>query len=119
MDYLRRGQLKYITPQVLSKPSLEQTLAKKQLSKFFTDEMEQTGRYFYEMNEESEDYTVYETDRLHKRKIVKPELSIAKYACSTSNKKLFFGSPNSLLLIEDLAYRLSLKELQDMFDECV
>jgi hypothetical protein len=60
------------------------------------------------MDEDANDYTVFETERTLKRKIVKPEISIAKYACSTANKKLFFGSPNPLLLIEDLAYRLSL-----------
>jgi hypothetical protein len=43
-----------------------------------------------------------------KRKIVKPEISVAKFAVSGHNKKLFFGKPNPLLMIEDLAYRLSL-----------
>ena len=73
--------------------------------------MEQTSRYFYEMNEDNNDYTVYEADRKLKRKIVKPEISVAKFACSTHNKKLFFGMANPLLLIEDLAARLSLEEL--------
>lgn len=41
---------------------LEQTLAKKHFSKFFQDEMSQSTRYFYEMEEEQEDYTVYEAD---------------------------------------------------------
>lgn len=44
-------------------------------------------------------------------------MSIAKYACSTPNKKLFFGKPNPLLLIEDLAYRLSLQELEDILGD--
>ncbi len=71
------------------------------------------------MNEDANDYTVYEADKLYKRKIVKPEISVAKYACSAHNKKLFYGSPNPLLVIEDLAYRFSLEELQGMFDESV
>ena len=54
------------------------------------------------------DYTVYEADSQTKRKNVKPEMSVAKYACSEHNKKLFFGKPNPLLILEDLAYRLSL-----------
>jgi hypothetical protein len=36
-----------------------------------------------------------------------------------NGKKLFFGSPNPLLLLEDLSYRLSLSELKAMFDNCV
>lgn len=71
------------------------------------------------MDEESNDYTVYEADRLYKRKIVKPELSAAKYACSAHNKKLFFGGANPLLIIEDLAYRLSLEELQGILDDTI
>lgn len=69
------------------------------------------------MDEESNDYTVYEADRSLKRKIVKPEMSVAKYACSSHNKKLFFGAPNPLLMLEDLAYRLTLKELEDVMSE--
>ena len=69
------------------------------------------------MDEESNDYTVYEADRQYKRKIIKPELSAAKFICSAHNKKLFFGSPNPLLMLEDLAYRLTLEELQEMFKE--
>lgn len=61
------------------------------------------------MNEEANDYTVYETDKSLKRKIAKPEISTAKFACSTPNKKLFFGMPNPLILIEDLAYNLTLE----------
>jgi hypothetical protein len=44
-------------------------------------------------------------------------MSVAKYACSTPNKKLFFGKPNPLILIEDLAYRLTLKELEDIMGD--
>ena len=44
-------------------------------------------------------------------------MSVAKYACSTPNKKLLFGKPNPLLVIEDLAYRLSLEELEDIFGD--
>lgn len=89
------------------------------MQKFLTDEMQQTNRFFFEMEEEAEDYTIYEADKTLKRKIVKPEISIAKYACSTANKKLFFGSPNQLLLLEDLVYNLSLEKLKDIFNECV
>jgi hypothetical protein len=49
--------------------------------------------------------------------MAKPEISLAKYACSEHNKKLFFGAPNPLLMIEDLASRLSLEELEDIFKE--
>lgn len=49
--------------------------------------------------------------------MAKPEMSIAKYACSGHNKKLFFGKPNPLIMIEDLAYRLSLQELEDILEE--
>lgn len=71
------------------------------------------------MDEDAEDYTVYEADKSLRRKIVRPELTIAKYACSTPNKKLFFGHPNPLLLIEDLVYRLSLDELRDIYHDCL
>ena len=101
------------------KVSVEQTLAKKHFSKFFQDEMDQTGRYFYEMDEDANDYTVYEADSLYKRKLVKPEISVAKFACSALNKKLFFGSASPLLLIEDLAYRLSLEELQEIMSDSI
>lgn len=37
------------------------------------------------MDEEAEDYSVYEADRSLKRKIVKPEISVAKFVCSTHN----------------------------------
>ena len=76
--------------------------------------MQQSTNYFYELDEDQNDYTVYEADSQTKRKIAKPEMSIAKYACSGHNKKLFFGKPNPLLMIEDLAYRLSLQELEDI-----
>jgi hypothetical protein len=119
MEYLRRGNFKFMTRPKLESVKVEQTLAKKQFAKFFTDEIEQTTRYFSEMDEEANDYTIFETDRMLKRKMARPELSIAKYACSTHNKKLFFGKPNPLILIEDLAYRLTLQELQDIFDDCL
>jgi hypothetical protein len=51
--------------------------------------------------------------------MAKPEMTIAKFACSTPNKKLFFGKPNPLLLIEDLAYRLTLKELEDIMGDAI
>ncbi len=79
--------------------------------------MAQSTRFFYEQDEEAEDYTVYEANSQLKRKIAKPEMSVAKYACSTPNKKLFFGKPNPLLMIEDLAHRLSLKELEDIMGD--
>ncbi len=44
-------------------------------------------------------------------------MSVAKYAVSTPNKKLFFGKPNPLLLIEDLAYRLTLQELEEILGD--
>ena len=94
MDYLRQGQLKYMNPINLQPVQAEQTLAKKKLQKFLRDEMSQTNRYFFELEEEAEDYTIYEADKTLRRKIVRPELSIAKYACSTANKKIFFGAPS-------------------------
>ena len=109
--------MKYFSKPKFDIPSIEKTLAKKQFSKFFTDEMPQSTTYFYELDEDQNDYTVYEADSVTKRKMAKPEMSIAKYACSGHNKKLFFGKPNPLLMIEDLAYRLSLQELEDILEE--
>lgn len=72
------------------------------------------------MEEDAIDYTVYEADRQLKRKIVKPEISVAKFVCSSGqNKKLFFGAPSPLLMIEDLVCKLTLEELKDMFQDVV
>lgn len=119
MEYLRKGQVKYFNSPKIEAVKMEHTLAKKQFAKFFNDEMPQRNRYFYEIDEEAKDYTVYEADPQYKRKIAKPEISAAKYACSTHNKKLFFGKPNVLLLMEDIAARLSLEELKDIMNDCM
>ena len=111
--------MKYLYTPKFELMSVESTLAKKQFSKFFTDEMTETHRYFYEEDEESNDYTVYEADSTYKRKIVHPEISVAKYACSEHNKKLFFGKPSHLLMLEEIAYRLSVDELRNIFKEVV
>jgi hypothetical protein len=44
MEFLRKGQSKYISRPRFEKISVEMTLAKKHFSKFFQDEMEQTSR---------------------------------------------------------------------------
>ena len=132
MDFVRKGYLRYKFPPNLQKVKAEHTLAKKKMSKFFLDEMHQSGRFFYENPDEtplygeeqdggpgdteSTDFTVFEIDHQHKRKMAKPQLSIAKLACSMNNKKLFFGGPPELLAIEDIAYSIELEELKYIFD---
>lgn len=71
-------------------------MAKKKLTKFFSEEMSLTSRYFYEhdadfdneadeyqderVNPNELDFTVFEVDHSLKRKMAKPELSIARWA---------------------------------------
>ena len=62
--------------------------------------------------DEDADYTVFEIDHSYKRKLARPHISVARYVTTEFNKKLFFGSPNPLLLIEDLVYSLSLEDLR-------
>lgn len=66
--------------------------------------------------DEYNDYTVYESNRSLRRKIGRPQLTAARIVCSTHQKKVFFGSPDPLLVIEDAAARLTLAELEDTFD---
>ena len=54
------------------------------------------------------DYTVFEVNKLLRRKMARPHLSVAKYATTEARKKLFFGKPNPMLVIEDLAYHMEL-----------
>ena len=43
--------------------------------------------------------------------MAKPELSVAKFLTTKYEKKLFFGAPNPLIVLEDLAYNLELEEV--------
>ncbi|CDW83616.1 UNKNOWN [Stylonychia lemnae] len=133
IDYIRKGYFKYQFAPKIQKPQAEHTLAKKKFTKFFLDEMHQTGRFYYENadetplpgeeddggpgNPDSNDFTVYELDHLYKRKMAKPQLSIAKYACSMQNKKLFFGAPPELLAIEELAYNVDIEVMREIFQD--
>lgn len=46
---------------------------------------------------------------MNKRKMARPQLSVSKYAVTQMHKKLFFGSPDPLLLIEDLCETFTLE----------
>ena len=62
------------------------------------------------------DNTVYESNRQLRRKIGRPQLTAARIVASTHSKKVFFGQPDPLLVIEDACARLSIKQLEDLFD---
>jgi len=46
-------------------------------------------------------------------------MTSARYQASEQGKKLFFGMPNPLLIIEHLAATLSLEELQEIFYDTI
>eukprot|EP00347_Sterkiella_histriomuscorum_P017245 403350129 len=130
MEHLKKGDMKYLQKPKIDSVTAEQTLAKKKLSKFYVEDMYQSGRFFLENKEEEpmldeedggpgdikeNDYTVFEADSVLKRKCARPHLSVGKYACTEPNIKLFFGRPNPLLVLEDLAYNMDLQELKDIF----
>ena len=69
--------------------------------------------------EEFNDYTVYQDDPFLKRKIGLPQMTAARIVSSHQNKKVFFGKPNSLLVIEDICARLTLSQLEEIFYKCL
>ena len=62
------------------------------------------------------DNTVYESNKLLKRKIGRAQLTAGRIVSAQHGKKVFFGQPDPLLLMEDICARTSLKDLQDVFD---
>ena len=108
----------------------EYSLARKKLNKFFQEEIDQSttihfetdkmkGMYTHLNEDDFRDCTIYESDYLLKRKIGLPQLTAARMVCSHHAKKVFFGKPDSLLLIEEMCSRLSLKELQEIFESTI
>ena len=69
--------------------------------------------------EDFRDNTIYESNYQLKRKIGRPQLTAARIVCSAHSKKVFFGQPDPLLIIEDACARLTLAQLEDLFDESV
>jgi hypothetical protein len=55
------------------------------------------------------DHTIYESNEFLRRKIAKPQLTAARIMCATHGKKVFFGQPSTLTLIEDICARSSLQ----------
>ena len=60
---------------------------------------------------------MYALDRKLKRKMWLAQLTAARLQCSMYEKKLFFGKPCPLVMIEHLAASLELDELRQMFNE--
>lgn len=46
-------------------------------------------------------------------------MTAARIVSSKQNKKVFFGKPNSLIVIEDICARLTLDQLEEMFYKCL
>jgi hypothetical protein len=58
--------------------------------------------------EDFNDSTVYESDPALKRKMGRPQLTAGRIVSSQHSKKVFFGHPDPLLVIEDICARKSL-----------
>ncbi len=67
--------------------------------------------------EDYNDHTVYMADINLKRKIGLPQLTAGRIVCSHHQKRVYFGCPDQLLIFEDTCARLTLKEMEDVFDE--
>ena len=127
MDYYRIGELKYLnTPNLTNGFRPEHTLARSKLNKFYQQEIDQSQIIHFETDKMKEeepdidpesynDYTIYESNRKLKRKIAKPQLTASRIVCAQHSKKVFFGQPEPLLLMEDICSRTTLKELRETF----
>lgn len=80
---------------------------------FETDKMKDAAENFDPEN--FNDFTVYESNASMKRKIGKPQLTTARIVCAQHGKKVFFGQPDPLILIEDICARNSIEELESAF----
>ena len=100
------------------------------LNNFFQQEIELSATIHLETDkmhglvedidpEDFHDLTVYESNEALKRKIGLPQLTAARMVCAQHGKKVFFGKPDPLLVIEDLCDRLTLRELQEIFDDVI
>ena len=116
MEYLKFGNRKFLHPPLYEPITAEQTMATKSLNDFFEFDIPLSFGFFIDSIDDS---TIFQADTKLKRKIVKPELSLAKTMKDSNNKKIFFGAPNPLFTTEDLALSYSLDELQRYFHEVI
>lgn len=128
MNYYRMGQTKYMRPPLLRTVTDESIMARQQLNKLFMEDIDVSPSVFFETDkmhgvvdgkdpDDFNDHTVYEHDPLLRRKIGLPQLTAGRIVSAQHNKKVFFGGVDPLLLIEDVCARLSLKEVQEIFDK--
>jgi hypothetical protein len=93
----------------------EDFIARKKCSYFFQEQLQSSPTIF--VDEESD--SLYESDDQLKRKIWRTQLSAARYQISAYGKKLFFGQPDPLLVIEHLSATITIDELKEIFYDCL
>lgn len=114
MEYFKHGNRKYFYPPMYEPINANQTMATRPMNDFITLDLESHLGFHIDGFDES---TIYQTDSKLKRKIARPELSLAKSFNEKVNKKLFFGAPNPLFTTEDIVLNNSLDNLQSIFHQ--
>ena len=112
IEKFKHGHRKYYYPPLYEPVLATQTMATKPLNSFITNEMDISMNFFHDGFEDS---TIFMANHTLKRKVALPELSLAKVFNSRRRKQLFFGNPNPLFTIEDIALSYSLDELRNIF----
>ncbi|KAL4437594.1 hypothetical protein ABPG74_017832 [Tetrahymena malaccensis] len=85
--------------------------AKEILTHFFQEDLEFGNTWFYQEG----DQCVYRAIKSTRQAIMEDHLSCGFHLYEKPNRHLIFGKPDLNLVFEDLALRLSLKQLQDVF----
>lgn len=105
---------KYHYPPLYEPVTEHQTMATREFQKFFFEEFDTNLRFYKEAADED---CIFEAYYHLKRKVARPDLSLARLFVNLKrNKKLFFGAPNPLFVTEDIVLSHSLEELQELFD---
>ena len=86
-------------------------IARQNFMDFFQENFPTNLNFVKDTNE----YFVSEIDAFYSKKIYDGTMSAAYYGCYYESIKLFYSSPNNLLLLEDIVVNYSLEELQYMF----
>jgi len=114
MEKIKHPNRRFFYPPLYEPISREQTMATREMNRFLNNEIDINLHYFHD---EFEDDSIFRAEHSLKRKIATPELSLAKVFDRKRARQLFFGDPNPMFVIEDIALSYSLEELQAIFFE--
>lgn len=93
----------------------EHLIARKRMSHFFNQHLDSCPNLFVDRETDN----LYEADPVTKRMLWRSQLTAARFQTSEQGKKVFFGQPPQLLVIEHLAFHMELDALRNVFADAL